>query len=404
MYRRTLLFILAITLTSLSISCSDTSTGSDPEPEITTGTVEVKTATTGDGTDEDGYSVTLNNNAKDIEINGTVTFEEVEEGTHSVELSGLGMGCTVDGDNPVSVDVVVEETTSVAFQIVCEASTAEGIIAFSQTVDQQFEIFTMNADGTNQQQLTSYDMQDQYPAISPDGQRIVFVRQDSEGPTLDNDIWVMNIDGSNPQRLTGNTVDDKRPVWSPDGSQIAYESGNESFSIWVMNADGSNQSQITDDNGQDTAVSWSTEGDLLAFVSNRQGDDSSDIYTINADGTELDILIDANSNNGINLFDPAWSHDGSQIAYQGFVSNGALRIFIANADGSNAQMIQPDGYSNARQPSWSPDGNFITFLELASSEDSDAIWIVETDNSNPVKLTDDQTNRLGFPNWGVIAE
>lgn len=399
MYQRKLLFVLTFILSGLVISCSDSSTGSEPEPRGTTGTLKITASTTGEGTDEDGYTVSFNEVSESLAANGTVKFENIKEGTYNIELSGLAMECVVEGDNPLSVDIVAGETTSATFEISCEVSTAEGTIAFSQTVDQQFEIFTMKADGSNKQQLTNNTVQDQYPAISPDGERIAFVRQDSESPTLDNDIWVMDIDGSNPQKLTDNTIDDKRPVWSPDGTQIAFESANESFSIYVMNADGSNKTKLTDDEGQDHSASWSTDNGI-AFISDRQGDDSADIYRINPDGSELGILISAQSENGINLFYPEWSPDGSQIAYQGFSSNGASQVFIANADGSNAQMISSQDFSSARQPSWSPDGTYITFLELANSESSDAIWIVKTDGSNPIKLTDDEAARLGFPDWG----
>lgn len=403
MYQRKLLFILlAVALTGLNTSCSDSSTAPepDPDPPVTTGTLEVTASTTGDGTDEDGYTVAFNDESEPLAANGTVKFENIKEGTYNIELSGLDMGCIVEGDNPVSVDIVAEETTSATFTVTCEVSTVEGTIAFSQTVDQQFEIFTMKADGSNKQQLTNNTVQDQYPVISPDGQRIAFVRQDLESSTLDNDIWVMDIDGSNQQMLTDNAVDDKRPVWSPDGTQIAFESGKESFSIYVMNADGSNETKLTDDQGQDHSATWSADKGI-AFISDRQGDDSADIYRMNSDGSDLKILISAQSENGINLFYPSWSPDGSQIAYQGFASNGAAQVFLANADGSNAQMISPQNFSSARQPSWSPDGAYITFLELASSENSDAIWIVKTDGSNPVKLTDDQATRLGFPDWGI---
>lgn len=393
--------------TGLMFSCADTANGPDhepPTPPATTGNIEVTVSTTGNGTDEDGYSVMVNGESKSLEMNGTAMFNDIEKGTYDIELSGVGSGCVIEGDNPVSVTVIVEETVTAAFSVVCEQAKTEGIITFSQTMEGQFEIFTMKADGTNQKQVTSYKLQDQNPAISPDGKRIVFVRQDSESSTLDNDIWVMDIDGSNPTLLTDNTVDDKRPVWSPDGTQIAFESGRDSFSIWVMNADGSSKTQITDDMGNDTSPTWTSADNTIAFVSDRQGDDSSDIYVVKPNGAGLDILVDANNENGINLFNPEWSPDGTKLAYQGFSSSGAGRIFVANMEDANVQMIQADGYSNARQPSWSPDGDYITFLELGSATNTDAIWIVEKDGDNPIKLTGDKQERLAFPNWGIALE
>ncbi|MCW9707188.1 TolB family protein [Fodinibius salsisoli] len=387
----------------MATSCSNSSTGPDPDPGATTGALKVDITTTGSGTDDDGYEVVLEDQSVSVETNGSATFDDLDEGTYNITINGLGSGCSVDGENPISAQITAGETTNANFEVICEQFSAEGIIAFSQTVDQQLEIFTVKPDGTELQQLTNFSLQDQYPVISPDGKKIVFSRQDKDSPTVDNDIWVMNIDGSNAIKLTDNTVDDKRPSWSPDGSQIVFESGKNSFSIYVMDADGSNQTQLTDDEGQDHSASWSADN-KIAFVSDRQGDSSADIYQMDADGSNAAILISAESDNGINLSNPAWSPDGSQIVYQGFASGGSPRIFLADAEGSNIQMIEPDGNNNdARQPSWSPDGNYITFLELANSENSDAIWIIEPDGLNAIRLTDNEANRLGFPRWGIEA-
>lgn len=393
----------------LLAACGDSTTGTEPEPnkpEITTGTLEVTAATTGDGTDEDGYTVTLDDSdSQSLAVDGAATFEDLEEGSYTVELSGLANGCMVDGDNPVSVNVTANETVTAAFKVTCEQLSAEGVIAFSQRVDGKHELFTMNADGSNIKQLTTNDVDDSWPALSPDGLKIAFVRRDQSSATLDNEIWVIGVDGSNPTQLTFNDTDDKRPTWSPDNSQIAYESsGQNSMNIHVMNADGSNQTLITDDNGNDHSSSWSSDN-TIAFVSDRQGDSSADIYKVQSDGTGLEILIDAADDNGINLFSPAWSHDGTQIAYQGHISGGAASIFIANKDGSSVRGITSAEFS-AMQPSWSPDGKFIAFMNLANAgkNTTDAIWIITKDGSQFQRLTDDQGTYSNFPSWSVAVE
>ena len=93
-------------------------------------------------------------------------------------------------------------------------------IVFTSFRDGNFEIYSMNADGTNQTRLTNNPGFDITPAFSPDGSRITFasIRGNNQ------DIYVMNADGTNQTRLTTNGSDDYDPTFSPDGSRIAFTS------------------------------------------------------------------------------------------------------------------------------------------------------------------------------------
>ncbi len=123
-------------------------------------------------------------------------------------------------------------------------------IVFMSKMNGGQHIFTMNADGSNIQQLTSMGNNGD-PVWSPDGSQISF-GSDREGNGKLN-IFVMNADGSNVQQLTHFLV----PVesgdthWSPDGKKIAFEydinghlqsDPNAYAEVWIMNADGSRQS------------------------------------------------------------------------------------------------------------------------------------------------------------------
>lgn len=404
MFKKNISFILLLSI-SLLVSCSESSTGSDPGNEDTTGTLEVSVLTSGNGTDEDGFTITQGDNSKAVDPGGTVIFDDLEEGSYSIELTGLDMGCTVDGDNPVSVDVTAGETADIIFEITCEESMAEGTIAFSQRTDENtYNLFVMDADGSNKQQLTNSEMEDSWVALSPDGEKIAFVRRDMASSTLDNEIWVIDIDGGTPVQLTSNDIDDKRPAWSPDGSQIAFESDRDdnSISIFVMDADGTNQVRITDSAGHDHSATWSPDN-TIAFVSDRKGENGVDIYKVNSDGTGLEILIDASEDNGNNLFQPAWSPDGSQIAYEGYTTVGHSRIFVADATGNNAEILTSEDFS-AYQPSWSPDGKYIAFMDRGDNDTTDAIWTIKTDGTLPFRITDEEGPISAFPSWGPTVE
>jgi len=144
-------------------------------------------------------------------------------------------------------------------------------IAFSNDVDGDDEIYVINVDGTNLQQLTNNTASDFGPDWSPDGSRIAFTRLQFGGRSHSHpgigdaasgiaDIYVMNADGSNQTRLAGNGSGNFYPIWSPDGSQILYSRINglagRNADIYVMNADGSNRIRLTNVPGTDIASDW----------------------------------------------------------------------------------------------------------------------------------------------------
>jgi Tol biopolymer transport system component len=72
------------------------------------------------------------------------------------------------------------------------------------------------------------------------------------------DIYMMDADGSNQINLTSNSAEDWNLSWSPDGSKIAFRSNPDmQFDIYMMDADGSNQINLTSNSAYDTDPSWS---------------------------------------------------------------------------------------------------------------------------------------------------
>ncbi|HKE55350.1 MAG TPA: chitobiase/beta-hexosaminidase C-terminal domain-containing protein, partial [Pyrinomonadaceae bacterium] len=102
--------------------------------------------------------------------------------------------------------------------------------------------------------LTNNPADDINPAWSPDGTKIAFA-SNRDG---NYEIYLMNADGSNPQRLTNSAGADRAPAWSPDGTKIIFSSERDGGEpeIYVMNADGSNATRLTNNTVADTTPSW----------------------------------------------------------------------------------------------------------------------------------------------------
>lgn len=137
------LFIVCFSVVIVA-SCSDSATntggggdnnGGDNNSGSTTGTVEVTASTSGSSQDSDGYTISLGDNEKDISVNGTVTFEDQEEGSYDAELSGIASNCSVEGDNPRSVEVTGGETTSTTFNVSCSASSEDAEENIQSSID-----------------------------------------------------------------------------------------------------------------------------------------------------------------------------------------------------------------------------------------------------------------------------
>lgn len=109
--------LMAVALLALS-GCDD----DDPiAPE--TGTLEVEVTVAGDGTDDDGFQLQLDqaSTTQPVDPDNPLTLQDVDAGDHSVELTDVADNCTVDGDNPRTVTVTADATETVTFEVTCQA-------------------------------------------------------------------------------------------------------------------------------------------------------------------------------------------------------------------------------------------------------------------------------------------
>ncbi|HMQ02487.1 MAG TPA: DUF5050 domain-containing protein [Pyrinomonadaceae bacterium] len=264
-----------------------------------------------------------------------------------------------------------------------------GKIAFHSARDGNFEIYTMNPDGSNQTRLTNNTASDLWPAISPDGTRIVFTSTRAGN----GDIWVMNSDGTGQTRLTSHPGLDGQPSFSPNGSRIVFFSDrNGNQEIYVMNADGSDQTRLTNSPRPDFEPVFSPDGSKIAFTSQRLG--PGQVYIMNADGSNQVRLSSAM----VDEYDPSFSPDGTRIAFVSFRPGPTNDIYIMNADGSNVTPLTNNPAGDI-SPSFSPDGNQIAFA--SNREGSLQIYIMNSDGSNQIPLTNTVPGN-DYPSWGVL--
>jgi Tol biopolymer transport system component len=163
-------------------------------------------------------------------------------------------------------------------------------IVFTSLKDGDLEIYTMKIDGTNVRRLTNTPGYDGGPFFSPDGKKIVYRAWHPTDTALTTyrtllgqrlvrpnrmEIWVMNADGSDQHQITSLGGANFAPYFTPDGKRILFSSNykdprSRNFDLYLVNPDGTNLEQVTSNPEFDGFPMFSPDGHKLVWASGRR--------------------------------------------------------------------------------------------------------------------------------------
>jgi Tol biopolymer transport system component len=216
------------------------------------------------------------------------------------------------------------------------------------------DIYIANIDLTGEQQLTSNGLYDGEAIFSPDGTQIIWSEETAALSGISN-IWKMNVDGTNKQNLTNVSIGRcDYPIYSLDGTKIYYSYYDSTqWDIYSMNTDGTNQINITNTPGYDE-FAWqitdklsSNDNNYAYFTKGVKGSNIRNIYQMNVDGSNVKLKY----NDAGNCQNVQVSSDGKKLVFTSDASTTTKpEIFIMNIDSTTAQQITTnnDVYGSAR--------------------------------------------------------
>jgi len=251
----------------------------------------------------------------------------------------------------------------------------------------------MNADGSEERNLTKNEAEDFDPDWAPDGSKIAFV-SDRTGQAL---VYVMDADGSDVHEVTGDGG--LSPRWSRDGKRIAYTLAG---GIAIVNADGSGNEIIMEAEPQDTAApckagsfpgGWSPDDELITYYAASVTREIGQVCTIKADGSEIVAIVEGPDDYFV---EPAFSPDGGSIAYRAII-DGQHDIWVVELATMKKTNLTDDADLDI-EPGWSPDGEWIAFGSLRPREPNFDLYIMRPDGTDVRRLTDDPAKEAN-PVW-----
>jgi len=278
----------------------------------------------------------------------------------------------------------------------------------------------------------------QYAQVSPEGTNILYtVREmDLEGNRYLTSLWMVKWDGGEPQQLVDKS-DVRMPRWSPDGERIAFFSDSDGETkIWLLSVDSGQMQPVPLTGDRHGPISthpyysgleWSPDGQKLAFAAQDSVEPEDmlvwkdwyrtegfgdihhrvQLWTVDADGGTPIQLTKGDFHNG----QPAWSPDGTQIAFMSNRSGQEESILwsvnenydvwlVASTGGAARKITTNEGPDSS--PVWSPDGQFLAYVSVpyrGSHWDVTNLNSVDIDSGEVTALTD-----LSSFDFGVILE
>ncbi|HBQ21632.1 MAG: Tol-Pal system beta propeller repeat protein TolB [Deltaproteobacteria bacterium GWA2_38_16] len=259
------------------------------------------------------------------------------------------------------------------------------------------ELYVMDYDGVNIEQLTFHKSIVLSPAWAPDGKKVSysgFVTHDNHIKNVD--LFSLDLSLGKEKVISQKPGLNSGSSWSSTGKEIAltmsYEGNPE---IYVMSPSGEDIRRLTQDMSLDVEPTWSPDGERLVFSSGRSP--LAHLYVMNKEGGDIKRLTFAGKFNAA----PSWSPKGDKIVFAGQLENH-FDLFMVGSEGGNlARLTKAMKRENNEHPSWSANGRHIVFSSNRNGRGE--LYVIDDDGGNERPLLQKFGN-ISSPEWSSYLE
>jgi TolB protein len=263
---------------------------------------------------------------------------------------------------------------SVEFTVLGQKGIASTRILFSRNN----QIWSVDSDGAGLRAITG-DEGAMSPAWGPRGDLIAYstTRVGNTPPR----IVVRELDSGKLWTTRAASMNGT-PAFSPDGTQLMFASGNEGTDLFAVTPFSGEAPQRVSSRrgGSNMSPTYSPDARRVAFTSGLIG--HPEVYIMDADGSNVDLLTDTGFGDRLYRSNPSWSPNGRRIAYQSRV-NDAFQIMTISVTDRSVSQLTSEGENE--DPSWAPDGRHLVFTSTRGGNKQ--LWVLDTESSRTRQLT-----------------
>ena len=265
----------------------------------------------------------------------------------------------------------------------------------NRKVNGKKELYWMDFDGNNKQQLTFHNGLVISPAISNNGKQVVYSLIRDEKNRNVNLYW-LDLETKQNKLLSNRPGLNSGAVFTPNDDKLLLTLSHQGNArIYEMNLQTKQLRPVTNNFSEDVDPSINQDGSIMAFLSNRPG--KAMIYLLDPSGTEKNVRRIG----FVGKFNatPRFAPDGKEIAFASWIDE-RFDIVRINADGTGLTRLTKDFGSN-EDPTYSNDGQFIAFSSmrvLSSKQAGQEIYIMDREGEIIGPITDNYGNCIG-PRW-----